>query len=155
MNRKQLPIALAITALLGTSVCAAGEIYKWTDEEGNVHYEDRPVATSDLERVDIASRGTDDSAVQARVDADRQARAAARQVAAEAPPEMSKEELRAEQQARQEKCQSYRSKLETFLTAPRLYKEDAAGERDYLSEEQILEARSQVESKIVEYCGTS
>lgn len=153
MNRNRRPFAFAVAALIGTGVCSAGEIYKWTDDEGNVHYEDRPVASGDLERVDIVSRNTNNTVVQDRIDADRQARAAARQVASEAPAEMTQQELRAEQQARQEKCQSYRSKLETFLTAPRLYKEDAAGEREYLSEEQILEARSQVESKIEEYCG--
>ena len=153
MNRLRLPVMLGVAALLGSGFAVAGEIYKWVDEDGNVHYEDRPVANSDLERVDIVSRNTDNTVVQAQIDADRKARAAARQVASEAPPEMSPEELRAEQQARHEKCQSYRSKLETFLTAPRMYKESEGGEREYLDEEQILAARSEVESKIEEYCG--
>jgi hypothetical protein len=61
--------------------------------------------------------------------------------------------MRAEKQARQEKCQSYRQKLETFLTSPRLYKEDEAGERDYLEEDEIIAARSKVEEQITEYCG--
>lgn len=154
MKNYRLPIAVACAALMASGLAVAGEIYKWTDEDGNVHYEDRPVGDSDMEHVDIVSRSTDNSVVQARVDADRKARAAARQVASEAPPEMTKEELRAEQKDRQEKCQSYRQKLETFLTRPRLYEEDADGERDYLEEDEIMAARSKVEEQITEYCGS-
>ena len=153
MNNFRLPFTLAAAALLGAGVGVAGEIYKWVDEEGNVHYEDRPIATSSLEHVDIVSRNTDDTAVQARVDAAREARAAAAQVAAEAPPEMSQEELRAEQAARQEKCQMYRNQLEAFLRSTRLYREDDAGERQYLSDDEVMAARTRVEGQIKEYCG--
>lgn len=154
MNR--LPIIFACVALLASSVAVGGEIYKWVDENGNVHYEDRPLGETNVEHVaEVRSRNTDTAAVAARVDEQRKARAVAAQVESEAPPEMSKEELRAEKQARLEKCQSYRTKLQAFLTAPRMYKEDEAGERNYLEEDQIMEARSKVEDKIQEYCGAS
>jgi hypothetical protein len=106
-----------------------------------------------MERVDVVSRNTDNTVVQARLDADRKARAASLQVASEAPAKMTKEEMRAEQLARQEKCQQYRSQLESFLRSQRLYKEDDAGEREYLSEDEIMAARSRVEGQIQEYCG--
>jgi hypothetical protein len=138
---------------MASGLAVAGEIYKWTDEDGNVHYEDRPVGKTDMEHVDVVSRNTDNTVVQARVDADRAARAASRQVASEAPAEMTKEEVRAEQQARQEKCMQYRSQLQSFLRSQRLYKEDDAGERAYLSEDEIMAARSRVEGQIQEYCG--
>jgi hypothetical protein len=153
MKNYRLPIAIACAALMASGLVTAGEIYKWTDEDGNVHYEDRPVGKTDMEHVDIVSRSTDNTVVQARVDADRQARAAKRQVAAEAPPEMSKEEIRAEQQARQEKCQMYRDRLQAFLRSTRLYEEDDGGDRNYLSEEEVMAARTKVEDQIQEYCG--
>ena len=153
MTRIRLPIALTVTALLGAGVCAAGEIYKWTDENGNVHYEDRPTGGQDMERVDIVSRDTDNSVVQARLDADREARTAAREEASGAEPEKTREEIRAEQMAREDRCEQYRQQLETMLSARRLYKEDESGERQYLDDEQILEARAKVETKISEYCG--
>jgi len=153
MMKYRLPITIACAAFMASGLAVAGEIYKWTDEDGNVHYEDRPVGKTDMEHVDIVSRSTDNSVVQARVDADREARAASRQVASEAPAEMTKEEVRAEQQARQEKCMQYRSQLESFLRSQRLYKEDDAGERAYLSEDEIMAARSRVEGQIQEYCG--
>lgn len=153
MMKYRLPITIACAALMVSGLAVAAEIYKWTDEDGNVHYEDRPVGETDMEHLDIRSRNTDNTVVQARLDADSKARAAARQVASEAPPEMTKEEIRAEQQARQEKCMQYRAQLESFLRSQRLYKEDDAGEREYLSEEEIMAARSRVEDQIQEYCG--
>jgi len=153
MMKYRLPITIACAALMASGLAVAGEIYKWTGEDGNVHYEDRPVGKTDMEHVDVVSRNTDNTVVQARLDADREARAASRQVASEAPPKMTREEIRGEQQARQEKCQQYRSQLESFLRSQRLYKEDNAGEREYLSEDEIMAARSRVEGQIQEYCG--
>ena len=153
MNNYRLPIAIACAALMASGLAVAGEIYKWTDEDGNVHYEDRPVGKTDMEHVDIVSRNTDNTVVQARVDADREARAARRQVASEAPPEMTKEDLRAEQQERQEKCQMYRDRLQAFLRSTRLYEEDDGGDRNYLSDDEVMAARTKVEGQIQEYCG--
>ena len=153
MKKTPLLIAFSIAALVATGVCAAGEIYKWTDENGNVHYQDRPTGDVDLERVDIVSRDTDNSAIQARLAANREAQLEAEEAAAEAEPEKTREELRMEQLAREDQCQSYRDKLDTFLNARRMYRETENGEREYLDDEQQLEARAKVEEKIAEYCG--
>lgn len=153
MKSRRLPITLAIGALLGAGLCGAGEIYKWTDDQGNVHYEDRPVGNAKLERVDIVTRDTDNTVVQARVDAAREARAAAREAAEDAPPEITRQELRDQQEARQRKCEEYRDQLETMLRSTRLYREGDAGEREYLDEEEILAARERVQGKIDENCG--
>lgn len=154
MTRHGLITVISIAALLATGLVAAGEIYRWTDENGTIHYVDRPTGQPDEARLDVISRSTDNAAVTARVQARREARAAARQVADEAPPEMSKEEIQAEQAERQEKCQMYRDRLEQFLRSQRLYKEDDGGERQYLSEEEIMAARQRVQDQIEEYCGS-
>ncbi|MDH3552063.1 MAG: DUF4124 domain-containing protein [Gammaproteobacteria bacterium] len=142
-----------VAALITSGTAVASEIYKWTDADGNVHYEDRPTFGAQIERLAIASKKTDNSAVQARLEANREARATAEQVASEAPPEMSREEIRAEQEKRKERCQMYRARLESFVKSQRLYREDAAGERVYLEENEILAARERVEEQIKEYCG--
>lgn len=154
MTRHSLITAVSIAAMLASGVTLASEIYMSTDENGNVHYVDRPTGLPDEARLDIVSRKTDNSAVMAQVKARREARAAAEQVAAEAPPEMSKEEIRAEQAERQQKCQMFRDRLENFLRSQRLYKEDDAGERQYLSEEETMAARQRVQGQIEEYCGS-
>ena len=154
MTRHSLITAISIAAMLASGVTLASEIYMSTDENGNVHYVDRPTGQPDEARLDIVSRKTDNSAVMAQVKAHREARAAAEQVAAEAPPEMSKEEIRAEQAERQQKCQMFRDRLENFLRSQRLYKEDDAGDRQYLSEEETMAARQRVQGQIEEYCGS-
>jgi hypothetical protein len=50
-------------------------------------------------------------------------------------------QARAETEARAAKCQENRARLESYLQAHRLYRENDAGERQYLDDEQILEAR--------------
>jgi len=154
MKNTRLLLTASLAALLASGLAVAGEIYKWTDDDGNVHYEDRPTGDTEIERLDVVSNNTDNSIVQARLDADRKARDAARQVASEAPPEMTKEEIRAEQQKRNDQCQQYRDQLQAFLRSQRLYREDDAGERTYLSEVEVMAARTRVEGQIQEYCGS-
>lgn len=145
-----LTVALALTA---SGVALSGEIYKWVDANGNVHYEDRPIGGPSTERVNIASRSTDSSSVQASIDARRE-RVAARDEAkakqAEAESEAAK--ARAEAEDRQQKCTQYRARLETYLQSQRLYREDESGERVYLDEQQMLDARNKAQEKIQEFC---
>jgi len=154
MSIFRLTLTVSLAALLASGMAVAGEIYKWTDDDGNVHYEDRPTADTEIEHLDLRSSNTDNSIVQARLDQDRKERDAARQVASEAPPEMTKAEIRDEQEKRQERCQYYRDRLGAFLSSRRVYDQNAAGEKTYLDDDQILAARSAVEEEINKYCGS-
>ena len=46
-----------------------GPIYKWTDEEGNVYFTDRPTGAATEERLEIESRPTNPATVQAQTQA--------------------------------------------------------------------------------------
>ena len=72
--KTQVIAAAATLALAASGAALAGDIYKWVDAEGNVHYGDRP-AGAQSERMAIDSKPTDE----ARVAAQTQARADARQ----------------------------------------------------------------------------
>ena len=154
MKTLRFATSLACAALMVCGLAGASEIYKWTDEEGNVHYEDRPTGNGQIERVNIVSRNTDNAAVQAQIEARREARALAEQVESEAPPEMSREEIAREREERAKKCQQYRARLEQFLRSTRLYREGEGGDRQYLSDDEIMAARTRVEGQIKEYCGS-
>jgi len=154
MKRYRLVLTVSVAALLMGGTTVASEIYKWTDDDGNAHYEDRPIAGADIERLDIASRNTDNAAIQARQRVDREASATARQVAAEAPKEMSKREVRAEQEKRTQQCQTYRDRLQQFSRSQRLFEEGDDGERRYLDEVQTMAAHNRVQQQIDKYCGT-
>ena len=143
---------LGFSALLLAGSAVAGEIYKWVDADGNVHYEDRPLG-EDVERVDILSRSTDNSQVQAAIQA-RRDRETARLEARAQRDEEAKAALEAQQESEQRaaKCQENRARMEAYLASRRLYKENENGEREYLDEEQTMAAREKVQEQIQEYC---
>ncbi len=151
MIRKTM-IMLTTAALAFSGTALSGEIYKWTDDDGNVHYEDRPTG-DDVELVAF-SNNTDNAAVRASISARRAnetARADARSKRDEDSQTAADEQLVAAERA--EKCQESRSRMETYLTARRLYKEGEAGERVYLDDSQIMDARSKAQEDIQKYCG--
>ncbi|MEM7430650.1 MAG: DUF4124 domain-containing protein [Pseudomonadota bacterium] len=145
-------IFLGFSAFLISGTAIAGEIYKWVDADGNVHYEDRPVGEN-VERVDIVSRSTDNSQVQAATQARRDNEAARLEARAERD-KAAQAKLEAEQETaeRAAKCQENRARMESFIAARRLYQEDDNGERVYLDEEKTLAAHEQVREQIEKYC---
>jgi len=152
MNKRTL-IALTALALGAGSVAAASEIYRWTDDDGNVHYEDRPTGAATEERLDISYHRTDNDVVRQRVQARLDAQATRdeeRSVAA--AQEQEQAEKAAADEARQKKCESYRARLETYVQSRRLYRTDDNGERVYLDEQETEDARRKVEELIAENC---
>jgi catalase len=151
MLRKSL--LLLVTAALGfSSAVLSSEIYKWTDADGNVHYEDRPVG-EDVQRLNIVSSNTDNAIVQASIDARREretARAEARSKRSE--DEQAATSAKAEAEKRVAKCAESRARMESYLQARRLYNENDAGEREYLDESGIMKARERAQEQIQKFC---
>ena len=143
--------ATLILSVAMASAATASEIYRWTDEDGNVHYTDKPVEPSS-ERMNIASRSTDNSAVQAQTQARLDSNAAAAEAAANEPAGPTPEELRAEKKQRAEQCTKYRERLTRFVQSRHLYREDENGERTYLDEAETQKTRNKAEENVREYC---
>ena len=151
MIRKTLVLVLSAAAL--ATGAFAGEIYKYVDDNGTVHYLDRPTGESGEERLEITYSRTSNSAVNARIQKRREYMAALDEASNEAQSRREAEaQARAEIEERAAKCEEHRARLETYLQSRRLYRENAAGEREYLDEEQIMEARRKVEEAIQETC---
>lgn len=151
--KTQVIAAAATLALAASGAALAGDIYKWVDAEGNVHYEDRPIGAQ-AERLAIQSQPTDRAAVAAQLRASAEARAKAQEAKdAEMADQPTADELRAAAEEKAQKCSDYRQRLQKMLTSRRLYREDESGERVYLDEAQMQTARDQVQSQVEEYCG--
>ncbi len=153
MKRKQLLIGFATLALAASGSVAASEIYKWVDEDGNVHYEDRPSGAASEQLVALSYKRTDGGAVQERVDAfaERQAARDEARAAADAEAQQAAD-AEAEAEANRQKCENYRAQLQTMLQAARLYREGDDGEREYLDDSQREEARARAEELVAKYC---
>ena len=151
MRYRAIAVALMLAVTVaGTSL--AGDIYKWTDAEGNVYFGDHP-GGEEPERLEMRSRPTDPARIQAmtRARAEIMAKTAEEKAAAnaEAP---SPEEIQADADERAEKCSSYKAELQTYLTTRRLFREDESGERVYLDEEEMQATRDRVENQVKEFC---
>jgi len=154
MNIRHLLIGSAALAVTVSTGAFADDIYKWTDADGNIYYEDRPSGEPTEERLQFSYNRTNSTAVQKRVQTQRDTSATRREARAEAEAEKhTAAENRAMAEENLAKCQTYRAKLKTMLESRRVYREDAAGERSYLDEAERAEARSKAEELIKETCG--
>jgi len=154
MITRHLMAGFAVIAITVSASASADDIYKWTDENGGVHYEDRPSGDPSEERLQISYNRSNHAAVQERVQTRRDTTATRRESKAEAEAEKrSAAENRAAAEEKLAKCQKYRAQMKTMLESRRVYREDAAGERTYLNEAQRAEARSRAENLIAETCG--
>lgn len=154
MNIRRLMTAFAALAITVSTSAYADDIYKWIDAEGNVHYEDRPSGEPSEERLQFSYNRTNSAAVQGRVQARRDATNARAEAKSEAEAEQrTAAEERAAAEEKLAKCQVYRAKLKTMLESRRVYRENAAGGRDYLDDAARAEARSKAEALIKETCG--
>ncbi len=136
----------AITFVMMLVVSAAGmafasDIYKWTDEQGNIHYGDRPTGEASEERLGVSSSPHEE-------------RAAAKEAAVSKPAAPTPEELQAQAMERQEKCATYKARLQKFLISGRLFRADENGERVYLDEDETLAARERAQKRVEKYCGS-
>lgn len=149
MKKTTPPLIVLLTmSVIGSA--AASEIYRWTDENGNTQYGDRP--TEDAVRVTaIQSSPTDNSRIIAATAARQKQQAEKAEIAArnQGP---SEEELRAEAAERKGKCVAFRGQLQKLITSRRLFREDDNGERVYLAEDEMQAAREKVQNQVEEYC---
>jgi len=155
MMGKRFLIGFAALAITLSGGVAANEIYKWTDENGNVHYEDRPSGSAQKEIMALSYRRTDPSAVQQQIQKQNKAETARQEARATAAEEaMTAEAKAAEEAENQKRCESYRARLQTYVESRRLYRQDENGERVYLDEKQTQDARQRVEELIAEHCAS-
>ena len=152
MNYKNSIACLVMFVVSASGIAFASDIYKWTDEDGNVHYEDRPTGDTTVQRLAISSSPTNPAKVQARAQSRYAAKDPAQDSASREPQGPTKEELAAQAAEKRQKCDTYKARLQKFIQSRRLYKEDDNGERVYLDEKQILAARERVENQVQEYC---
>ena len=121
----------------------ADDIYKWTDDDGNVHYGDRPASEPSEEPLAVSSEISGPS----KDEADNEAIAAASE-----PPEATPEKLRTQVLDGEKKSAGYKARLHKYLTSRRLYRNGEDSERVYLDEQEIFSARERVQKQIEKYC---
>ena len=151
MRIKMTVIAFTL-AFATTGTLLASDIYRWTDDEGNVYFVDRPTGAPTEERLEIRSRPTNSARVSAEVQArlDEEARRAEEE--ATAPRGPSQEDLEIQARWDEEQCNKFRDRQIRFTQNRRIYRMDENGERVYYDEEEMQAARAKVDDLVTIYC---
>ena len=122
-------------------------IYVWLDDEGKVWYADTPEHKGAVS-VKLAWHSNGDSVEEAEAEAAGQKkRGNARAYEGE-----TEEDRLEREQAEQYYCDRAREIYDSYLNAPRLYRTNEAGEREYLSDEEVAATFAETKARVDELC---
>lgn len=144
---------ITLTATFAAATASGAEVYRFTDENGNVLYTDKP-STLPAERLNIKSQKTDVVALEERRAAEMkrlQESASARERSAAArQDEQEAANLTAKDKA--ERCVQARERYDTYMRSPRLYEQLPNGERRYLTDVELEAARASAKATMDVMC---
>jgi hypothetical protein len=141
-------LAAVLSATLALPLCAA-EVYRSQDGDGKVVYSDRPAQGS--ERVYVATPRISSTP--------RQPVTSAPTPAESSQPEVLGGQIRVERTAaeiaaeKERNCVAARERADRYSTSQRLYRTLPNGEREYLSDAELSEARAKADADVVNWCG--
>ncbi len=136
------------------TVAAADTVYKWVDGGGQVHYTDLPPDQPGAKLLGVFER---DMILESEPDAG----------TAQSGPEFyessppTDEEATADATAavqrdlaavRVDQCQQAQERYKTYIESRRLYRETPDGQREYLTDAELTEARVQARKDVDEFC---
>jgi hypothetical protein len=157
----QVRTALCLLLALFSAVAfAAGEVYRTVDVNGNVVYSDRPLnERSELVRVSTgapassaraANAGSSSAAGRVAAGSDPTDDIQAPAPPAPLPDGPTAAEMR---EQRVKNCEIARERQERYAISRRLYRETESGEREYVSDPEIEDARSRAAVDVQNWCG--
>jgi hypothetical protein len=150
MLRSLLLVSFAASILTAP---AMADVYRFTDDKGNVLYTDKP-STLPAERLNVQSRKTDTVAVQARQEAEQQrmkdSASARDQTLAQRNDQQEATQLSAKDKA--ERCTKARERYDAYMNSQKLYEQQPNGERRYLSSQELDAARASAKTTMDVMC---
>ncbi len=148
--------SLVLLALLGTAAHGA-EVYRSTAADGTVVYSDRPendnavyVTTVGTSHANAASQRPAAGATQAKPTSPAAAPPEAPNAPAPLPAGPTAAQLQAE---RQKNCEIAREREQRYDVSRRLFRTNDKGEREYLDDKQVAEARAKAAADVKDWCG--
>jgi len=152
MTRTLLKSIFSILLLLGTQHTVAG-VFKWVDENGRVHYSDKPVGDK-ATTVDIApppprvnSNSSDNQDRKTRANKYLRARELER-----AEIEQKQKEKKRLQAERKVKCKAAKKEYRRQIRAQALYYENKDGSRTYLENNERKKSHAEAKAEVKKWC---
>ena len=125
-----------------------GEIYKWVDDRGNVHFSDQP-GKSDSQQIDMPKFKTDPVLEQREQARQEKAKKEQTDNAAKTADEA---EAQKKEEQRKKNCITARERVEQLQTVRRLFRIDESGERHDLSDEERASALQKAQEDVKTWC---
>lgn len=133
--------------LLMLPALASAQIYRWTDEHGQVHFSEKPQAPS-AEQVEVRPQVVErDAATRAREERLEKLHSARRTEQQQAAEKSAK--LRAEQE---QQCSHLRKRLARLEEGGRFYRRGADGSTEYVSDAEVVATRDQLRGQVAAAC---
>jgi Domain of unknown function (DUF4124) len=145
--KRLIAIAFALTFV----TAAWGQLYKWVDKDGKVHYSDTPPNSQDSKQINVPTGGPASAPVPA-AQKDKEAEKG-RLDGKEAAKKAEDDAKRAAYNA--ERCTRARGYLKTLVDGGRIVTYDAKGERQILDDAQIESERVRAQKAADESCKTT
>lgn len=148
--RQLLALALGIASMAVPQTGLAAGVYRWLDEDGKVHYGDKPPSKEESTPVEIKS-----APAPRPEDSERRVKTRRLLDALESEREREKHEAAqatAEKAHQQSNCQSARRQLRLYQRANSIFRQGPEGERIYLSDEERGQALARARALKREWC---
>lgn len=145
-------ITLIILCILGLSAAQA-EVYRWVDENGKVHYGDRPPVSQKAREIDIKAT---EPAAPPPTEAERAEKRRRLLNVYRQERQQAREAAEKEKQARaeaQRNCSIARDRLEQIERASYLYDLNEKGGRVAYSDERRVQATAKAKADVARWCG--
>lgn len=160
---QKLVLGLVVAGL--TAVAAADTVYKWADSRGQIHYSDLPPTQAGArilgvfeETTESSSEGEDEGEQGGETEGGGNDGTPATTPAGEEPaePPAPNETVAAVQadvaKARSTQCKEAQDRYKLYVESRRLFRQTADGKRQYLSDQELAEARVRAKQSVDEFC---
>ena len=152
---QKFAVALLMAGL--TVIASADTVYKWSDSHGQIHYTDLPPTASDAKVLGIyhqESAVMDEESGEAEGDTDQTTLPSGND---SSEPPIDRAAMAAVNadvaNAKVKECKEAQDRYQRYVESRRLFRETSDGKREYLTDQQLAEARVRAKQSVDEYCG--
>lgn len=140
-----------------TAVATAETVYKWVDSRGQIYYTDLPPSQADARVLGVFHQtvGVVEEEAENSDQAGGEGDAAAAAEPATLPaPSDTVASVRADvEKARSTQCKEAQERYQRYIESRRLFRQTPDGQRQYLSDQELTEARIKAKQAVDDYCG--
>ena len=153
MKRQFLIFSSLLCVLLSANLSA--KIYKWVDENGKVHYSDKPF-NKDEKELNIKSKVSPEQSARARTEAQARIQKLRRQVESTISEQNAQKESAAksaqEQKKLEQNCSVVKKQLALLNQQVRIVETDEKGEAKFLSDEERKKQINELNALLKQHC---